>query len=97
MPVLLDESYRYPLPKMHRVRQHFSRPRLDDLEAQIRREFEKACIADRIKPGARVAVAVGSRGIKNLARIVKEVLIQIQRWGGNPFIVSAQRDRKSVV
>ena len=89
MSVMLDESYRYPLPKMHRIRQHFSRPRLDDLEAQIRREFEKARIADKIKPGAKVAVAVGSRGIKDLARIVKEVLVQIQRRGGNPFIVSA--------
>ena len=89
MPVLLDEYYNYPLPKMCRVRQRFSRPRLNDIEAQIRREFEKARISDKIKPGAKVAVAVGSRGIKDLARIVKEVLLQIQRRGGNPFIVSA--------
>ncbi|MCC8178691.1 MAG: hypothetical protein LIO38_06210, partial [Cloacibacillus sp.] len=89
MPILLEEQLNYPLPKMHRVRQSFSRPRLEDIEAHIKLEITKKEISEKIKPGAKVAVAVGSRGIKNLAKIVKEVIGQIKELGGEPFIISA--------
>ncbi|MDY3869086.1 MAG: lactate racemase domain-containing protein [Pyramidobacter sp.] len=89
MPILLEEQLLYPLPAMHKVRQNFPRPRLDDVEAQVRKEFSKEEISSRIKPGARVAVAVGSRGIKNLQKIVKEAVNQLKSRGAEPFIVSA--------
>ena len=89
MPILLEEQLNYPLPAMHKVRQSFARPRLDDIKAQIEQEITKKEIAGKIKPGAKVAVAVGSRGIKNLEKIVKEVIVQIKKLGGEPFIVSA--------
>ena len=89
MPILLEEQLNYPLPQMHRVRQSFSRPRLEDIEAHIKQEITKKEISEKIKPGAKVAVAVGSRGIKNLAKIVKEVIGQIKELGGEPFIISA--------
>ena len=78
MPILLEEQLNYPLPQMHRVRQSFSRPRLEDIEAHIKQEITKKEISEKIKPGAKAAVAVGSRGIKNLAKIVKEVIGQIK-------------------
>lgn len=89
MPILLEEHLNYPLPEMHRVRQIFPRPRLEDIETHIKQEIAKEEISGKIKPGAKVAVAVGSRGIRNLAKIVKEVVVQIKRLGGEPFIVSA--------
>jgi hypothetical protein len=42
-----------------------------------------------IKPGGRIAVAVGSRGIKNLVLVVKEVLEFIKENKANPFIIPA--------
>lgn len=89
MPVLLEEHWKLPLPNMHKVRQIFPRPRLEGIGAQIEREIGKAGIAKKIKPGAKIAVAVGSRGIRNLETIVREVVGQIKRLGGEPFIVSA--------
>lgn len=89
MPILLDEQRNYPLPEMHKVRQSFPRPRLENIEACIERELTKEDISGKIKPGAKIAVAVGSRGIKNLALIVKEVIAQIKKLGGEPFIISA--------
>ena len=95
MPILLEEQLNYPLPQMHRVRQSFSRPRLEDIEAHIKQEITKKEISEKIKPGAKVAVAVGSRGIKNLAKIVKEDLIPrsivdfVKAGGAVPFIVPA--------
>ena len=89
MPILLEEQLSYPLPVMHKVRQDFIRPRLNDIEAKIRQEIARPDIASKIKPGARIAVAVGSRGIKNIDRIVKETIIRIKALGGEPFVVSA--------
>lgn len=89
MPILLEEQRNYPLPQMHKVRQSFPRPRLEDIEACVEHEITKEEISGKIKPGAKVAVAVGSRGIKNLEKIVKEVITQIKKLGGEPFIISA--------
>jgi hypothetical protein len=89
MPILLEEDLSYPLPRMHRARQEFPRPRLDDAERRVREEFARPAIREKIKPGARVAVAVGSRGIRNLDVIVKSILKEIKGAGARPFIVSA--------
>lgn len=89
MPILLEEHMNYPLPRMHRVMQTFPRPRLENMEAHMEHEIGKKDIARKIRPGSRVAVAVGSRGIKNIAKIVKTVIEQIRCIGGEPFIISA--------
>ena len=89
MPILLEEQLSYPLPAMHKVRQDFPRPRLNDIGEQIRKEFARPEISRKVKKGAKVAVAVGSRGIKNIDKIVKETIVQIKSLGGEPFIVSA--------
>ena len=53
------------------------------------REFAKAEIRAQVKPGMRVALAVGSRGIRNLSRIVKCVVDQLLALEAEPFIVAA--------
>lgn len=89
MPILLEDQLNYSLPEMHRVRQTFSRPRLENPEARIKQELAKKEISRTVKPGASVAVAVGSRGIKNLPQIVRAVIKEIKNLGGSPFIISA--------
>lgn len=76
-----------PLPLMARVRQKFDGTRIDDIPGHVRRELETPGTVDRLKPGQRVAVAVGSRGIQNLALIVKTTLDRIKETGAEPFIV----------
>lgn len=89
MPILLEEYLNYPLPEMHRVRQEFLKPRLENIEEHIKKELAREDISEKIKPGARVAVAVGSRGIRNIAQIVRTVIARIKAAGGKPFIISA--------
>lgn len=89
MPILLEEDYSYPLPKLHRVQQIFDRASLKEVERTLKEELSKEEIAKTVHPGDRVAVAVGSRGIKNLFLIVKTVVEDIKSRGGIPFIVSA--------
>lgn len=89
MPLLLEEDLKRPLPKMYRVRQSFNKEHLEDIEGTVAREFAKAEIRAQVKPGMRVALAVGSRGIRNLSRIVKCVVDQLLMLGAEPFIVAA--------
>src|SRR6185369_12163223 len=43
----------------------------------------------RVRPGAHIAVGVGSRGISNLQEIVRQVIEFFQQAGAHPFIVPA--------
>ena len=89
MPLLLEEDLKRPLPKMYRVRQSFNKEHLEDIEGTVAREFAKAEIRAQVKPGMRVALAVGSRGIRNLSRIVKCVVDQLLSLDAEPYIVAA--------
>lgn len=89
MPLLLPEDYNTVIPPLYKVRQVFGRETLPDIAAAIRKEFQREEISGKIKPGIRAAVAVGSRGIRNLPLIVKTILEELEKLGAIPFIVSA--------
>ena len=69
------------------VRQKFPASAPVDIRGTLAKEF--AAVAGRIKPGARIAVAVGSRGITNLQAIIASVLENLKAAGAEPFIVPA--------
>lgn len=77
------------LPRMFRVRQHFHQERLESPGIEMRRCWERASFVDKICSGDDVAVAVGSRGIANLAELVKGVIEGILERGAKPWIVPA--------
>ena len=71
------------------VRQDFPDLRLDDAGAEARRQLERSGFATRLRPGARVAIGVGSRGIAGIATIVHSA---VQYWRAHamaPFIFPA--------
>jgi hypothetical protein len=78
-----------PFPRMFAVRQRFPVSPPLDIPAVLRREFEEQRILRDLKPGARIAVAVGSRGITNLPKIVAGVLDNLKAAGTQPFIIPA--------
>jgi hypothetical protein len=75
------------IPKMVKVRQHFERESIEDIPGTIRKELNKDGIIGRIIKGNRVAITVGSRGIANMPRIVREIVDVVREKGGLPFIV----------
>ena len=77
------------LPRMVRVRQKFKTPRVDDVAGVVRAQFENPDIRDRIKPGMRIAVGCGSRGIANVAECAGTVIAELQALGAEPFIFPA--------
>ena len=60
-----------------------------DVTGTVRQSLRGSKLASRSKPGASVAVAVGSRGIANLATIVDAALREIEALGFRPFVVAA--------
>lgn len=74
---------------LFKVKQDFKSTEIDDISLTISQEFKKAILAGRIKPGSKIAIAVGSRGIANISEIVKSVIAEFKRINVNPFIVPA--------
>ncbi|WP_035297265.1 lactate racemase domain-containing protein [Brevibacillus thermoruber] len=87
---ILEELLRdIPLPRMVKVRQHFHAPEIDDVASAVRRAIAEAGVLQRIAPGDRVAIAVGSRGVADIPTIAREVVRAIAAVGGQPFLVPA--------
>lgn len=76
-------------PPMYRIRQRFEADSITDIPAAVSREFKKSAIAGRVKPGQRVAVCAGSRGIANLPVIIRAVVDNFKALGLVPVIVPA--------
>ena len=75
------------IPDVVSVEQSFARLHLDDVAGELRARLRAAAVADALKPGQTVAIGVGSRGIKDLACLVRTVTEEVQRAGAEPFIV----------
>ena len=89
MPLLLEEDAKRSIPKMYRFTQKFDARRIEDIPAFLAKEFRKEDILSCIKPGMRVAVAVGSRGIDHLPLIVRELIHFLKAQGAKPIIIGA--------
>jgi len=77
------------LPKMAKVRQVFDQLGIKDIPAKIREELEKKRLKDRVKPGQRIALTAGSRGIADIPLILKTVVDELRALGAKPFLVPA--------
>ena len=60
-----------------------------DFPSLLEQQFTKSGLRESIKPGMRIALGVGSRGITNLKEIVKAALGVLTNAGARPFIVPA--------
>ncbi len=78
-----------PLPALVLLRQRFPRPRLSDIAATVAIIIEKSEVATQITPGARIAIGVGSRGIANIALIIRELVATLRHYRATPFIFPA--------
>src|SRR5438874_4464804 len=76
-------------PRMFAVRQKFPASPPLDIPAVIQSEFKAQNVLARLNPGARIAVATGSRGITNIRNIVAAVLEVLRTAGAKPFILPA--------
>jgi len=86
---LVQEWNKAELPKMVRVKQNFAGPKIKDIREEMRGQFSALKLSGRLKPGAKIAVAVGSRGIHDIDKITKEVIEILKDHNFEPFIIPA--------
>ncbi len=88
---LLDDSHAgvglKDVPSVFRLRQRFPRPTEPDLVAAVRREM--APVVAGVEPDQRIAVTGSSRGIANLALVLRECVSALREADANPFVVPA--------
>ncbi len=77
------------LPTVQLVRQIAPQPTVADVPNAVRRAWLDSKVAARIKPGMRIAVGCGSRGIKNYLTIAKATVEALKELGAKPFAVAA--------
>src|SRR5260370_42280803 len=77
----------YPL--IFRGRQNFEAPRVEDIPGTVEAELARLNLQTKVKPGESVAITAGSRGVANIAVIIKAAVEHFQSLGALPFIVPA--------
>jgi hypothetical protein len=85
-------AFDYPeleIPPLYNVRFRVEAPVLTAIEERVLEAMRRLEADPRLSRGASVAVGVGSRGIANLQRIVRQVVARLQELGTRPFIVPA--------
>jgi hypothetical protein len=87
--MIADLFERGPLPRWARVHQQLHSAALDDVAAAVAAEFERPEIRAAIRPGARVALTGGSRGIDRIDQVLRAAAAAVRRLGGDPFVIPA--------
>jgi hypothetical protein len=76
------------LPKMYRIRQRFDDTRVKDIQEMVRAELSRISWS-AIRPGDRVAITAGSRGIADIAEILGVIVEFLKSLGVDPFLFPA--------
>lgn len=79
------------LPRMFRVRQKFDEQHFEpeEIPAIVREELANSGMAGRIQPGMEVAITGGSRGVANIAIVLKAIADFVKEKGASPFVFPA--------
>lgn len=92
---LIPDMHRFlkdvKVPKMFRAKQTFPRKKIerDDIPGIIFDLLNNPKFANRVKPGMRIAITAGSRGIANNDLTTKTIADWVKSRGAKPFIVPA--------
>jgi hypothetical protein len=89
MSELLVGLGRLRLPEFTLVEQHFAASPAIDIPAAVRAQLARPEIAKRLRAGATAALAVGSRGIRDLRPLVTSLVAELRARGLTVIIVPA--------
>ncbi len=76
-------------PRMAKIKQNFRTDPINNISDEIHAEFIKCEPKKVISPGQSVAITAGSRGINNIALIIKALVDELKMVGSKPFVVPA--------
>ncbi len=76
------------LPRMYSIRQRFKDTKVDNISEKVRTELNALSLTG-VKPGQRVAITAGSRGIADIAQILQSIVEFFSALGAEPFVFPA--------
>lgn len=77
------------LPRVARIRQRLRDEHIADVPGAVRAAISACHAVERVRPGSRVAITAGSRGIAHIDTIIAAVASELRARGGEPFLVPA--------
>ena len=77
------------VPRFFRVRQSYPRPQVSDIPKTVNEQLRTAGVERRVAPGKTVAITAGSRGIANIASIIKSCVDYIKSIQAVPIVIPA--------
>ena len=69
------------LPPLARIRQRFGGERIDDVVGAVHAAVADSDVGGRLRPGARVAITAGSRGIHQIPIILGALVAALRELG----------------
>ncbi len=77
------------LPRFYKIKQHFEERCIENVPEYLRNQLSKSNSIHDIKPGMRIAITAGSRGIDNLVPILRTTVEYLKELHAEPFIVGS--------
>jgi hypothetical protein len=74
---------------MAHVRQKLPPDHIGDARADVRQKLTDFGLRDKVKPGSRIAITAGSRGIGGLLELLSGISDAVKACGGEPFVIPA--------
>jgi hypothetical protein len=75
------------LPRIFKIHQKIEAPRLADVEKEMNALLDQFGLSDKVRPGERIALTAGSRGIRDKAKVLKVIATRLKALGAKPFLV----------
>lgn len=75
--------------KMRKVKQIFCQDSIPDIPEYIHQAFKSSDLPNRIKPGDKIGITVGSRGITNIKSIAQQIINELMALKTKPLILAA--------
>lgn len=89
MGVVSDLVKDVPIPRMVKARQLFDRTEIENAYQFTLDALNQGAYRGQIRPGMRIAVTAGSRGVNRIPEILKAVVDWLKGLGAEPFLVPA--------
>jgi len=77
------------MPNLARVQQHLPAERIADVRGEIHQRILGAGLRTKIRPGARIAITAGSRGMGGFLDLLSGIADALAELGAKPLIVPA--------
>ena len=87
--ILIYLMSKFDLPPLYKIRQSLEADEIADVTSAVTAALDSPELKQRVRPGMKVAVTAGSRGIDRIDQVLRAVVDWIKDQGAEPFIITA--------